>query len=99
MALKAITANRLRDGIVVFLGQDAGWVERLEHAALFEDSAAAETALASAKAKAERERFAVEIYLFDVQIVDGERQPVKARERIRALGPSVRTDLGKQAAA
>lgn len=99
MAVKAITGNRLRDGVVVFLGPDAGWVESLDGAALFGDAEAAEATLADAKAKAERERFAVDIYLFDVLIQDGRRQPVKMRERIRALGPSVRTDLGKQAAA
>lgn len=96
---KAITANRLRDGTVVFLGPDAGWVEALDDAALFEDAAAAEAALAAAKAQAERDRFGVDVYAFDVELVDGRRRPVKTRERIRALGPSVRTDLGKQAAA
>ncbi|WP_174450226.1 DUF2849 domain-containing protein [Azospirillum baldaniorum] len=99
--LKAITANRLRDGEVIFLapGPDLGWVERLDDAALFEDAAAAETALAAAKAKAEGEQFAVDVYAFDLRVTDGQRVPVKTRERIRALGPTVRIDLGKQAAA
>ena len=34
-----------------------------------------------------------------VQVEDGKRIPVTIRERIRSLGPTVRTDLGKQAAA
>ncbi|QCO10084.1 DUF2849 domain-containing protein [Azospirillum brasilense] len=103
--LKAITANRLRDGEVIFLapgpdlGPDLGWVERLDGAALFEDAAAADTALAAAKAKAEGEQFAVDVYAFELRVVDGQRVPVKTRERIRALGPTVRIDLGKQAAA
>ncbi|WP_448203018.1 DUF2849 domain-containing protein [Azospirillum sp. sgz302134] len=97
-ALKAITANRLRDGTVVFLGDNGSWVERLGDAALFE-AAAADAALAAAKAQAEREQFGVDVYAFDVILVDGARHPVKTRERIRALGPTVRTDLGKQAAA
>ncbi len=101
--LKAITANRLRDGEVIFLapgtGSSAGWVERLEDAALFEEDAAAEAALAAARAQAEGERFAVDVYAFDLRIADGQRVPVKTRERIRALGPTVRIDLGKQAAA
>ncbi|TWA68054.1 uncharacterized protein DUF2849 [Azospirillum brasilense] len=96
--LKAITANRLRDGEVIFLAPGSGWVERLDDAALFED-AAAETALAAAKAQAEGEQFAVDVYAFDLRVVDGQRVPVKTRERIRALGPTVRIDLGKQAAA
>lgn len=98
-ALQAITANRLRDGEVVFLGPGAAWVETLDAATLFDDPASAEAALGAAKAQAERERFGVDIYAFDVRIEDGARVPVKMRERIRALGPTVRTDLGKQAAA
>lgn len=100
-ALKAITANRLRDGEVIFLapGPDLRWVERLDDAALFEDDDSAETALAAAKTQAEGEQFAVDVYAFDLRVVDGQRVPVKTRERIRALGPTVRIDLGKQAAA
>lgn len=97
-SLKAITANRLRDGTVVFLGANSVWVERLADAALFE-GAEADAPLAAAKAQAERDQFGVDVYAFDVTVTNGERLPVKARERIRALGPSVRTDLGKQAAA
>ena len=97
--LQAVTANRLRDGEVIFLAPGAGWVERLDEAALFEDAAAAETALAAAKAQAEGDQFAVDVYAFDLRVVDGQRVPVKTRERIRALGPTVRIDLGKQAAA
>lgn len=96
--LKAITANRLRDGEVIFLAPGPGWVERLDDAALFED-AAVEAALAAAKALAEGEQFAVDVYAFDLRVADGQRVPVKTRERIRALGPTVRIDLGKQAAA
>ena len=99
--LKAITANRLRDGEVIFLapGPGVAWVERLEDAALFEDAATADAALTAAKAQAEDERFAVDVYAFELRIADGQRVPVKTRERIRALGPTVRIDLGKQAAA
>ena len=99
--LKAITANRLRDGEVIFLapGPGVAWVEQLEDAALFEDAATADAALTAAKAQAEDERFAVDVYAFDLRVTDGQRVPVKTRERIRALGPTVRIDLGKQAAA
>ena len=103
--LKAITANRLRDGEVIFLAPGSGvgpgvaWVERLEDAALFDDADTADVALAAAKAQAEDERFAVDVYAFELRIADGQRVPVKTRERIRALGPTVRIDLGKQAAA
>ena len=99
MSFRAITGNRLRDGAVVFYNDEAGWVESLADASLYEDKATAETKLASAKAEAEKERLAVDIYLFEVLVEDGKRVPVTIRERIRSLGPTVRTDLGKQAAA
>lgn len=97
--LKAITANRLRDGEVVFLKAEGVWVERLDEATLYEDAATAEAALAAARAQADRDRFGVDVYAFDLTLKDGRPTPVKTRERIRALGPTVRTDLGKQAAA
>ncbi len=62
MNFRAITGNRLRDGAVVFYNDDAGWVERLNDASLYEDKATAETTLASAKAQAEKERLAVDVY-------------------------------------
>ena len=99
MSFRAITGNRLRDGAVVFYNNDAGWVERLNDASLYEDKATAETILVAAKAQAEKERLAVDVYVIEVQVEDGKRVPVTIRERIRSLGPTVRTDLGKQAAA
>ena len=99
MNFRAITGNRLRDGAVVFYSNDAGWVEKLTDASLYEDKASAETTLAAAKAQAEKERLAVDIYAFEVQVQDGRRVPVTIRERIRSRGPTVRIDLGKQAAA
>jgi len=104
MNFRAITGNRLRDGAVVFYNNDAGWVERLDDASLYGDKATAETVLAAAKAQAEKERLAVDIYAIDVQVEDGQaengkRTPGTIREKIRALGPTVRLDLGKQAVA
>lgn len=98
MALKAITANRLRDGTVVFLGPEGRWVESLDEAALF-DGAEADAALADARERSDRDRFGVDVYAFELSVEDGRRRPVKTRERIRAFGPTVRADLGKQAAA
>src|SRR3954467_8620869 len=99
MNFRAITGNRLRDGAVVFYNNAAGWVERLNDASLYEDKATAEIILAAAKAQGEKERLAVDVYAFEVQVEDGSRVPVAMRDRIRSLGPSVRPDLGKQAAA
>ena len=46
MSFRAITGNRLRDGAVVFYNDEAGWVERLTGASLYEDKATAESTLA-----------------------------------------------------
>ena len=51
---QVISANRLRDGLIVFRNGSGGWVENFGHAAVFEDVAAAkaahEAALADVKA-------------------------------------------------
>ncbi|HYH38139.1 MAG TPA: DUF2849 domain-containing protein [Azospirillum sp.] len=95
MALKAITANRLRDGAVVWLGQKGDWVERIDAAATHDEAGAA-AALAQAQ-QDEVRNLVVGIYTLDVEIVDGAPAPLRTKERIRALGPSVRADVGKQA--
>lgn len=95
MALKAITANRLRDGAVVWYGPQNQWVERVGAAATYEDAGTAQ-ALAAAQ-QDEARNIVVAIYTLDVEILDGVPAPLRTKERIRALGPSVRTDLGKQA--
>ena len=100
MALKAITANRLRDGAVVWLGPQNGgvgndWVERIEAAAAYDDAGAAQALLVAQEDEARN--IVVAIYTLDVALADGAPVPLRTKERIRALGPSVRTDIGKQA--
>ena len=91
-----ITANRLRDGEVVWW--NAGrWVTSLAEGEVFADPKAADTALAVALGSV-RDNTMVNPYLFDVRVADGTVTPVKEREIIRAAGPSVRIDTGKQAA-
>ncbi|HWA91857.1 MAG TPA: DUF2849 domain-containing protein [Rhizomicrobium sp.] len=87
-----LTANRLRDGAVLYWKAGA-WVERLAEGEIFATQAEADAALAAAQDFVARNAV-VSPYLFDVQD-DG--SPVKEREIIRAAGPSVRDDLGKQA--
>jgi hypothetical protein len=90
-----LTANRLTDGEVLWW-KDGGWVTALVDGQVFEDPKAADEALAAAQAFV-RDNVVVSPYLFDVRILDGAIRPVKEREVIRAAGPSVRTDTGKQA--
>ena len=39
----------------------------------------------------------VDVNLIDVELIDGVPVPIRLRERIRAAGPTNRSDLGKQA--
>jgi hypothetical protein len=94
-ALQILTANRLREGDVVYW-QNASWVARLDEADVFETKDAAQAALTAAQADIAA-RLVVNPYLFDVRRDAHGLHPVKERELIRAKGPSVRTDLGKQA--
>lgn len=89
-----LTANRLSDGEVVYLAADGAWVERLDAAHVLISDADGEAALGIGQA-AERDLQVVHAYLFDITPA---RKPVKMREIIRAAGPTVRLDLGKQAA-
>ena len=91
--MKALTANRLDDGEVVFLSKGR-WVERFADADLFDDEDAALAAEGHAKT---RITLLVDPYLIDVAPVEGGWAPVSYRERLRALGPTNRRDHGKQA--
>ena len=92
MALsQVLTANRLVDGAVLYW-RAGGWVEAFGEADVFAQNEEAKAALAKAQ-RFVAANAVVNPYLFALQ--DG--RPAKERERIRALGPSMRTDLGKQA--
>ncbi len=92
--MKALTANRLSDGAVLYLGHDDALVERFEHAVLFDD--------AEAKAKlsklVERATVIAAAYVIEADET-GPAGREALRETIRSKGPTVRRDLGKQAEA
>jgi len=90
-----LTANRLVLGEVVYWNADRGWVTRLDDAQLLSD-AEAEAALKGA-AEWVQKREVVAPYLFDARLQNGIPVPSAVREAIRAAGPTVRPDLGKQA--
>jgi hypothetical protein len=85
---KAITANRLSDGLVVFLDDSGGWSLSIAEARLVSDGADLDAANAYAKSQHDA-RIVVEPYPIDVEMVDGRPVPVRLRERIRAEGPTV----------
>ncbi len=92
-----ITASRLADGIVVFQTADPGWSEDFNRAAVQPDAGATKAALARAQ-EDERRNLVVDPYAAAVEIRNGHVVPKALREAIRAAGPTVRRDLGKQAA-
>ncbi len=96
MTLQVVTANRLRDGDVVYLAVERRWTLWLDEACAVKTEGEAEELLKVAEA-AEKAREVVSIYLMKVEQVEGKLKPLSARERIRAKGPTTRRDLGKQA--
>ncbi len=91
--LKALTANRLSEGDVVFWASGQ-WVEQFADAELFTEEAPAEAAVTLAKSQ---NRVVVDAYLIDVTGSDQGLAPVSYRERLRALGPTNELGHGKQA--
>lgn len=96
MFQQVISANRIGDGLVVYLTDSGGWSDRLADGHVATDKVAANNILALAR-RAEDDRVVIDPYLIDVAEFDGVLRPKKYREYIRAMGPSVRPDLGKQA--
>ncbi|TPL04428.1 DUF2849 domain-containing protein [Mesorhizobium sp. B2-4-14] len=93
--MKILTANRLGDGIAVWYA-DGGWAETVDQADLADDKVA-EDRLEAIGAKAFAANEVVDVNLIDAEVVDGVVEPVRLREKIRASGPTIRGDLGKQA--
>jgi len=91
--VKLITAHNLLSGEVLYRTAASGWSASLADAAGYEDMQA-DDALKSAKAEATR---VTNVYLVEADAPGQPSARVRMREMIRAKGPSVRLDLGKQA--
>lgn len=96
MAIQIVTANRLRDGAVVYLGPDRKWVDGLDQGRRLTSKADIEAALRDAAADVAAMRV-VNPYPIEVVETATGVKPLRMREIIRAAGPTVRMDLGKQA--
>ena len=94
--LQVVIANRLRDGLVVFLDAEGGWADYIEGARVAKSETEGEEIIAIAQRGADGNQV-VDPQLIEVIEADGGLRPKKYREFIRAHGPTVRTDLGKQA--
>ncbi|HEY2611823.1 MAG TPA: DUF2849 domain-containing protein [Reyranella sp.] len=82
--LSVASANRLTDGVVVFLDDAGEWTQRLERAAVARDKRAGDILLERAKAEAFT---VVDPYLVAVSEDDaGMLEPLSLREKIRVSG-------------
>jgi hypothetical protein len=95
---QVVTANRLSDGIVVYLAPGGGWVEFLSEAEIFPGKAAVEAALTLAQASVASNQV-VDVFAFDVTVTAKGPEANHIRDRIRSQGPTVHPDHGKQAVA
>ncbi len=93
---EVITANRLTDGVVVFQTADGSWTEDFNRAVALPDPQRTADALKRAK-QDEANNVVVDPYAIVVEERNGHLAPKALREAIRAAGPTIRRDLGKQA--
>lgn len=93
-AIQVVTANRLLDGVVVYLDGHGGWTERLGLATPVSGAPALEAAVATGK-QAEADRVVLDAYPIDVERAGDGFRPTRLREAIRAAGPTVRRDLAR----
>jgi len=85
---QVITANRLREGVIVYMTKDGnvtGWTENIDYAYIAGEDEI-DGLLETAK---QYEQSSTVVGSYAVEIA-GTRVPLTARERIRAAGPSIR---------
>ena len=82
---KVVTANRLREGDVVYLTADNQWTPHHHEAELIEDEAHAQLRLLHA---AGQKLVVVGAYLADAKVGPNGPEPVHFREAFRTRGPS-----------
>jgi len=90
--ISVLTANRLGDGIVVFLDFEGAWSEDIALAVVARDPDEAR-ALEDRGAYDSARNLVVEPYLVEVRDADGRLTPIRYRERVRVAGPSILDDV------
>jgi hypothetical protein len=88
MVDKVLTANRLTDGVAVWLDEAGEWAATLKGARVARDADAV-AALEAIGKQAYADNKVVDVNVIDVQITDGVLWPLRLRERIRAEGPTM----------
>jgi hypothetical protein len=91
-AVSVLTANRLTDGIAVFLAADGTWVESIEGAAIARTAEEAGALQAQGVHDAAR-NLVVEPYLAELAQSGARPVPTRMRERVRVEGPSILADV------
>jgi Protein of unknown function (DUF2849) len=90
--LSVLTANRLGDGIVVFLDFEGAWSESIAEAAVAR-SPDEVRALQDRGTHDAAHNLVVEPYLVEVRESGGSLVPIRYRERVRVAGPSILDDV------
>jgi len=90
--ISVLTANRLGDGIVVFLGSNGDWIEGIGDVAVARSPEEAR-ALEAQGARDTANNVVVDAYLVEVREAAGGLTPVRTRERVRVAGPSILADV------
>jgi Protein of unknown function (DUF2849) len=90
--LSVLTANRLRDGIVVFLDFEGAWGEVLAEAAVAHSPDEIRALQDRGDYDASR-NLVVDPNLVEVRVTNDGLVPVRYRERVRAAGPSILADV------
>ncbi len=93
MADKVLTANRLSDGIAVWLDANGEWTEKLQDALVARHA----EAVASLEEIGKRDfssNKVVDVNIIDVVEEKGQLWPTRLRERIRAAGPTMHYAAG-----
>ncbi len=88
MTVKVLSANRLSDGVSVWLAADGHWANSIRGALLARHPEAV-AALEAAGKQASRFDEVVDINLVDVEERGDQLFPVRLRERIRLSGPTI----------
>lgn len=83
---QVVTANRLRDGVIVYFNEPGNtWVERIADATPYD-----EHGITSALDRVKAFEAACQVVGIYPTEVAGRNRPLSAREQIRAAGPSVK---------
>ncbi|MGU3574321.1 DUF2849 domain-containing protein [Brucellaceae bacterium C25G] len=88
MVVKVLTANRLLDGVSVWLGADGKWQRNLKGALVARHAQAVEALEAAGRTASQCDEV-VDVNLVDVEDGDEGLTPLRLRERIRLNGPTI----------